>query len=172
MSFSVVYSNAERGDEKMNILEFKIKRLKLIRIDANKLITYNRNYLKALFTFDSEWQGISPIVAQFAKDDEVYDVFIEDGQCNIPWEVLQSEGAFRLSVMGGDLLVTNTLEINVYSSGLLGGLVSTTASPGVYSEVLKISENIQADWENSKNLLDTYKSDINIAKNEISESKN
>ncbi len=117
----------------MQLLKFSVRENMLIRHDQNTLIQYSRNDAVAEFIFSDEWKDIDPLVVQFRKSDNCcYDVFIEDGKAPIPWEVLQESGTLEVTVMGGDLHITNTVKVIVYESGLVGGLVPTKASPGVY----------------------------------------
>lgn len=121
----------------MIALTFNVAGTDLRRTDMNKLVAVNRNNVVAKFKFDTDWEGVTPLVAQFSKDDDTcYDVFIENGECIVPWEVLESDGVLTVTVFGGDLITTSSVNINVYGTGLVGGLVPTVASPSVYSWIV------------------------------------
>lgn len=131
----------------MPVLNFKVCGDKLRATGLKGITAYTRNNAYAKFDFDTEWAGVSPVVAQFSRNCECcYDVFIENGMCVIPWEVLEKGGKLNITVMGGDLLITNSVEIRVYESGLVGGLIPTTASPSVYSYIVEKAEKIEADY--------------------------
>ena len=122
----------------MIIFEFQVTGNNLRRTDVNKMVAVSRNNAAAKFNFNSDWDNVTPIVAQFSKDENTcYDAIIKNGECEVPWEVLESEGTLSVAVAGGDLITTNNIKINVYGSGLVGGLVHTTASPGLYGYLLE-----------------------------------
>ena len=131
----------------MPMLNFKVCGDKL-RITGLKGITaYTRNNAFAKFEFNEEWAAVSPVVAQFSRNCECcYDVFVENGMCAVPWEVLEKGGRLNITLMGGDLLITNSVEIRVYESGLVGGLIPTKASPSVYKYIVERAEKIEADY--------------------------
>lgn len=154
----------------MITLTFYVTGTELIRTDMNKLVAVSRNNVAARFEFNSDWEGITPLVAQFSKDENTcYDVFIENGECIVPWEVLENEGILTITVFGGDLITTSSVNINVYGNGLVGGLVPTVASPSVYSEVVRLSGEIEADWNNCKELLANYETTITESQNTIAD---
>lgn len=133
----------------MTVLTFKVNGGCLIRTDMNRLVSYTRNNAAAKFELNEEWAEISPVVAQFRKNEECcYDVFIENGECTIPWEVLEGKGTLYVSVMGGDLITTNSVNISVIDTGIIGGLIPTTASPSVYSYIVEMAEKIEKDYGN------------------------
>ena len=165
----------------MESLGFRVNGTALVRTDLNKVIRYTRNYLRAEFEFIQGWSDVSSIVANFTKDGVTYSVFVEENFCNVPWEVLENEGSFLLSLSGGDLLMTEDVEILVYGSGVVGGLVPTVASPGLYDYVLEKVDgmdnlvitdkveatNIEADNITSDNITSENITSDNIASNSI-----
>ena len=141
------------------MLKFKVENQKLIKQKDDFVVADSRNYTTVGFLFSDDWDDVIPKVATFSRDEDSYDVFIENGECTIPWEVLSKEGRLDISVSGGDLLTTNVVSVVVHKSGV-GNLFPTVASPSVYSYVVELSQNIEQDWNNCKALLDAYKSDI------------
>lgn len=136
------------------VLSFSVKGNKLVRKDMKGLVAYTRNNAFAGFDFDREWADVSPVTAQFYKNEECcYDVFIENGMCEIPWEVLEGEGTLKVTVMGGDLIITNSVEIKVYESGLVGGLVPTKASPGVYGYIVEMAEEMEEKYGDTEGII-------------------
>lgn len=145
------------------MLNFRVYKQNLLRLDADMVVADSRNYLTATFDFADEWVSVEPKVATFNKLDKegcCYSVFIEDSKCIVPWEVLQDKGTLEVSVQAGDLITTNPITINIARSGVENGLQPTETSPSVYSHVVELSKKIEDDWNNCKALLDTYKSDI------------
>ncbi len=120
----------------MIILKFKVEEQTLKRIDIKNIVAQSRNELYASFELDAVWQEKEPITAQFTNSEITIDVFVEDGKCLIPWEVIQDRGILSVCLIGGDLLTTNTVDISILGTGVIGGLVPTKASPGVYSHLV------------------------------------
>lgn len=136
------------------VLNFSVKGNKLVRKDMKGLVAFTRNNAFAGFDFDREWADVRPVTAQFYKNEECcYDVFIENGRCEIPWEVLEGEGNLKVTVMGGDLIITNSVEIRVYESGLVGGLVPTKASPGVYGYIVEMAEEMEEKYGDTEGII-------------------
>ena len=127
----------------MIILKFEVNEQNLKRIDIKNIVAQAKNELYAEFELDSIWTEIQPITAQFKNRDAVVDVFVENGQCLIPWEVLQERGTLSVCLIGGDLLTTNTVDVSVLNTGVIGGLVPTKASPSVYSYIVELANNIK-----------------------------
>ena len=154
----------------MITLTFKVAGTDLRRTDNNKIVAVNRNNVIAKFEFNSDWGDITPIVVQFYKGDNYYDVNLIDGECAVPWEVLTSSGALGVTVTGGDLITTNTVNINIYGSGLSSsGLAPTVASPGVYTHIVELSKEIETNYNNIKSTMDTYNDTVNTSMSNITE---
>lgn len=154
----------------MIVLAFNVTGTDLRRTDINRIVAVSRNNVEAKFSFNSDWDNISPKVAQFYKDNKYYDVSLANNECIVPWEVLTSAGTLSVTVTGGNLITTTTVDINVYGSGLSStGLAPTKASPGVYSEIVKLAEKIETDYNGMKSIMDTYEETVNTAMTDISE---
>lgn len=154
----------------MIVLAFNVTGTDLRRTDINKIVAVSRNNVEAKFSFNSDWNNISPKVVQFYKDNKYYDVSLANNACIVPWEVLTSAGTLSITVTGGNLITTTTVDINVYGSGLSStGLAPTKASPGVYSEIVKLAEKIETDYNGMKSTMDTYEETVNTAMTDISE---
>lgn len=151
----------------MIVIKFKVMGQQLSRIDTKNIVAGSRNELFVRFILDDVWNEKDIVTAQFTGGNTTVDVIVDNGICMIPWEVLQERGVLSVCLIGGDLITTNTVDISVLSTGVIGGLVPTAASPSVYSYILEIADNIKNDWINCKSLLDTYKSDINDKKQEL-----
>lgn len=124
-------------------LKFEAKGQQLKRIDSNSIVAFARNELYAEFVTDDKWKDKELLTAQFINGNKAYDVFLEDGRCLIPWEVLQDRGILKVCLIGGDLLTTNTVDISVLSTGVIGGLIPTKSSPTVYKHIMELADEIE-----------------------------
>lgn len=156
----------------MIYIEFKATGSNLRRIDLNKVVAYTQNELGARFSLNSDWDDLSPIVAIFSKDDGVaYDMVLDDNkECIVPWEVLLGKGVLTVSLVGGSTLTSTEVEINVLATGQLGGLASQP-SDTLYRQLLSKYNEVEADWESCKSLLDTYKSEVSASTSAIDETR-
>ena len=152
----------------MIVLQFKATGTDLRRTDNSKVVSVTRNNVSAKFEFNSDWSDITPIVAQFSLNGGAcYDININNSECLVPWEVLQEVGTLSVSVAGGDLISTNEIKINVYGSGVVGGLVPTVASPSVYKQVSELATEISDKYNGITNLLNTYNDVVNSGINDV-----
>ena len=156
----------------MVYIEFKATGSNLRRTDLNKVVAYTQNELSAKFSLNSDWDDLNPIVAVFSKDGGTcYDMVLDDNkECIVPWEVLSGKGVLTVSLVGGNTLTSTEVEINVLATGQLGGLVSQP-SDTLYQQLLEKYNEVEADWESCKNLLDTYKSEVSASTSAINETR-
>lgn len=99
----------------MRTLKFNVN-AQIIQKDPNcnfdNIIAGTKDYLKAQFTFSSEWQDCI-LVASFWRGEQEHAVIISNGECIIPYEALVGQ-TFRVSVIGmrGDYkITTNTIVV-------------------------------------------------------------
>ncbi|MDO4301527.1 MAG: hypothetical protein Q4D26_09090 [Clostridia bacterium] len=152
----------------MIVLTFNVTGTDLRRTDVNRIVAVSRNNVSAKFNFNSDWDDIYPKVVQFYKDEEYYNVSLKNDECSVPWEVLTEKGTLSVTVTGGDLITTTTVDINVYGTSLSdSGLVPTKASPGVYSEIVKMADEISIGYNSIKSVMDTYEENIADSENRI-----
>lgn len=156
----------------MIYIEFKATGSNLRRTDLNKVVAYTQNELSARFSLNSDWDNLSPIVAVFSKDGGTcYDMVLDDNkECVVPWEVLSGKGILNVSLVGGNTLTSTEVEINVLGTGQLGGLTSQPTDT-LYRQLLSKHNEVEADWESCKNLLDTYKSEVSASTSAINETR-
>lgn len=100
-------------------LDFTVEGQILIKNDSMLLYTKQQNYIKARFSFDSAWDGISNRKALFSSFDQpVTAVLLDAYNCAvIPWEHLQNAGTLTVSVCGGDRMTTSSVDVTVLASG-------------------------------------------------------
>lgn len=144
----------------MEKLKFMAKGQKLIRLEIKPIYSGVRNYMEAEFILNHSWYNITPLVAQFKKNEKIFHITLNNGKCTVPWEVLENAGTIEISLTGGNLLVTNTVKVTVNDSGAEGGLVPTEASNSLYSEIMAKLNSIEEDWLNCKSLLAEYEQNI------------
>lgn len=155
----------------MVVLQFNVTGNNLRRTDTNKTVSVSRNNVTASFEFNSDWTDVTPIVAQFSLNGGAcYDINIENNECLVPWEVLKEAGTLSVSVAGGDLITTNDVKINLYGSGVVGGLVPTVASPSVYRQVSELATEIQENYNGIKSIIDTYEATVASSQASINKS--
>lgn len=156
----------------MVYIEFKATGSNLRRTDLNKVVAYTQNELSARFSLNSDWDDLNPIVAIFSKDNgPAYDMVLDDNrECTVPWEVLLGKGVLTVSLVGGSTLTSTEVEINVLATGQLGGLASQP-SDTLYRQLLSKYNEVEADWESCKSLLDTYKSEVSASTSAINETR-
>lgn len=152
----------------MIYIEFKATGSNLRRTDLNKVVAYTQNELSAKFSLNSDWDDLNPIVAVFSKDGGTcYDMVLDDNkECIVPWEVLSGKGVLTVSLVGGNTLTSTEVEINVLGTGQLGGLTSQPTDT-LYRQLLSKYNEVEADWESCKSLLDTYKSEVSASTSAI-----
>lgn len=151
----------------METLKFMAKGQKLIRLEIKPIYSGVRNYMEAEFILNHSWYNITPLVAQFKKDERLFHVTLKSGKCTVPWEVLENAGTIEISLTGGNLLVTNPVKVTVNDSGAEGGLVPTEASNSLYSEIMEKLNSIEEDWLNCKSLLAEYEQNISDSESAV-----
>ena len=85
----------------MRLLYFNVNAQKIEKdpnCDFTKLVSGTSGYLKAHFTFSSEWEGCVKI-ARFWRGKQEHAVLLQNDECDIPTEALVGS-TFRVSVLG------------------------------------------------------------------------
>ena len=97
----------------------------LLQCQKKIIIEKSVNYLIASFTFDNDWDGLIKL-AQFVREDKFLQLVLEDDRCVVPWEMLQTDGSFLMTVLGvnregedAKVITCNGVVIKVYRSGLV-----------------------------------------------------
>lgn len=119
----------------MNLL-FRVRNQQIERLESNLVVSGSKNYLYAKFTFTKEWNGLTKTaVFKREEDEEGYLVVLNNDVALIPWEVLQNEGIFYVSVFGGDLITVNKARVVVEESGYVDGGQPSDPTPDVYTQL-------------------------------------
>lgn len=117
--------------------------------DKNKLTVQQRepvtsgsvNVYPVRFEFNSDWDGLTR-TACFQSGAVSASVLLDDaGECNIPWEVLQTPGQrLSIGVYGtcGDHIILPTIWANCGTvlPGAAAGVLSQPPTPGIYEQLL------------------------------------
>ena len=129
------------------IIRFRVTGQELIRQDVSKVVSDTRNYLFAAFKLiDDEWRKAETVTASFNRPDKencCYTIVLDKGICLVPWEVLADEGLMEVSLQcgncadGNKCITTNPVLVKINKCGEKCGLIPTTASPGIYQELVK-----------------------------------
>lgn len=99
-------------------LEFDLSGQVLSPAQTNQRILANsKNLYTAKFELNTLWSGLPYIRAIFTKADQVYEINIEDSECDIPTALYKDEGEFCLSLYGGDRATSTVTHVQVYASG-------------------------------------------------------
>lgn len=93
-------------------LDFEIKHQTIRRTDDLEVVGGSKGYLWARFTFCEDWAEEKIKYAIFTAGMRAFPMLIEDGICEIPWEVLQLT-RFYVGVAGGELIVSAPARIDV-----------------------------------------------------------
>lgn len=100
-------------------MRFKIRKQEICRIDDDKIASFSRNHIYAIFDFDKSWKDLRKFALFVTPDDEKYIVDLQYGQeigCIVPSEVLEGS-FFKVSCFADDLLTTCQETVLVYPSG-------------------------------------------------------
>lgn len=119
-------------------IQFLINKQYIRRMDTNKIVADSRNYLEAYFMFSSDWDCINKTAVFSSYNGTCYDVIIVDNICKVPHEVIKPP-YFTVGVFGGDLITTNTIELNVIESSLPESEEPGPATENVYNQILDLA---------------------------------
>ena len=125
------------------VIRFKVDEQTLTASYSPLIVSRSQDYLKARFTFTEDWYGTQKI-AQFVRSELKYNILLDENNiCLVPWELLQTEGEFSLTVWGNNLpnqdniiITTNKLIIKVSADGLDDELLPTDPTVGVEGGLL------------------------------------
>lgn len=80
-------------------IEFEIDQQRLTRTSDAYLIEGSKNFVECVFSFSSDWNELDKW-ALFKRDNNTYEIFIEDNKCLAPIQCTSTEGEFTISVVG------------------------------------------------------------------------
>ena len=137
-------------------LQFIVRNQRIKRIDNFLPAADSVNYLRAGFVFEtSEWHNVT-VIASFKHGDDTYEQILDsNGECFVPWEVI-NPGTMYVSCHSGSRVTVNNAQVMVVASGYTPDAKnSQEPTPEMYEQILaKIdynAENIDggtfADWK-------------------------
>lgn len=80
-------------------IEFEIDQQRLTRTSDAYLIEGSKNFVECVFSFSSDWNELDKW-ALFKRNNNTYEIFIEDNKCLVPIQCTSAEGEFTISVVG------------------------------------------------------------------------
>ena len=107
----------------------------------------NENYAK--FHFCSKWSGFSKTAVFYKFESErYYSVLNVSGECTIPHEVTDDDGAFYFGVFGVDanenVKTTNLLKVTVSKGTFTEGLKPSEPTEEIWAQLIAESQKVQA----------------------------
>jgi hypothetical protein len=100
----------------MNIT-FNVLNQYLTRTDSSLVVADSKNYLNAVFTFSSDWAGLTKKVRFVHRLYDIpYVMTLTDNACLVPYQVLKN-GEFTVSVFAGDINTANIVCVPVSPCG-------------------------------------------------------
>ena len=160
------------------MLEFKVEKQKLTRIDVFEPATDSEEYLKARFTINNtDWNGKTK-TALFRLGESVYKVILNsNNECVVPSEVLvhheskyaRTQGSkFFVSLVGEystTRITTNELQIDLNSSGYSDALTPEKPTENEYQQILTQYANNEAAINEVKAESEAARADLVGVKN-------
>lgn len=136
----------------VKILEFNVRNQSLSRIDFFRPAEKSVGYLKATFHFiTEEWSGGTlKLRARAQGESTVHEANIIDGVALVPWEAVQKNGFFFISVYArnGDVeITTNYVEVSLNAT-LPGGSETRPPTPTDLDLLRKEVEELREEIEN------------------------
>lgn len=136
-------------------IKFRCDKQTLRRTDNERVASDSVNFLRAVFTFDSEWDSFSKS-AIFSRFGQSYQVLLDsDGGCTVASEVLEGAGWFEVGVVGvksnGTVRATaNRVCVAVEESGPVTGDNSAMPTPDIVEQLTaKINTILAATVDNT-----------------------
>lgn len=161
-------------------IEFEIDQQRLTRTSDAYLIEGSKNFVECIFSFSSDWAELDKW-ALFKRDNNTYEIYIEDNKCLVPIQCTSAEGEFTISVVGRKNAenVTGTASdklLTVRGSEFVGGMgeegrLTETYLVEVLGEVKDLREKAATSEANAAESAQNAKGYADKAK-EYSESVN
>ena len=128
-------------------LRFSVVNQHIVRTDEFRVVASSINYLYAHFDFTNDWVGTK--TAQFAVtvNDEVIGrsmILDENGECLVPWEVLQYDNSrLEVSVFAGTRVTADKAIVLVHEDGYLGEEGHSEPTPDVYEQIIARLDDVE-----------------------------
>lgn len=154
-------------------LLFRIENQKLSYLGRSVIASGSYKYLSAKFEFTSDWNDVERY-AQFTKGDYSGIFRIDDNEniCDIPWEVVNTKGQFRVAVFGAKgnnekVVTANEIVVAVEPSGYESAVSQYPTPDYLASTLVKITvvdeklAEAEGDLNQAKTLYEEYLADAN-----------
>ena len=139
-------------------IEFEIDQQRLTRTSDAYVIEGSENFIECVFTFSSDWDELDKW-ALFKRDNNTYEIFIENSKCLVPIQCTSTEGEFTISVVGrknADNVIGTASDklLTVRGSEFVGGMgeegrLTETYLVKVLAEVKDLREKTAASETNA-----------------------
>lgn len=121
----------------MKELNFKVIGQNILPSFGEKIVADSKNYFTMSFDFSDEWKNFKK-TAVITINNKVYNCVIDNnGKIKADLLPVFQKGALKISVYGGDFLVTEELILNVHPSGYKTGVTPPVVPPDIYSQLTK-----------------------------------
>ena len=119
----------------MQYIDFNVQHQTITRTDNYEVVGRSQNYLYARFTFCEEWEGLTQTAVFSTNSGKHYSALIEEGECLVPWEVLQG-AEFWVGVFAGERITTSTVRVSVKPGVKIGAKPGMAPSPTAYETLV------------------------------------
>ena len=137
------------------MLEFKVKSQHLILTSTDKMVVADsQDYLKMHFDFTEDWNDVIKIALFVRGETRIRRTLDEHDVVAVPYQVLEGEGNFEVSVFGNNqenadnkVITSSVVTIPVKRSGLLNGETFDESEAGLEGGILHQITQKAADAE-------------------------
>lgn len=122
----------------MQYIDFNVQHQTITRIDDYEVVGKSRNFLYARFTFCEEWDELTQTAVFSTNSGKHYSALIEEGECLVPWEVLEVP-EFWVGVVGivdGNRVTTSTVRVLVKPGVKIGAKPGMAPTPTAYETLV------------------------------------
>ena len=127
-------------------MKYEVNGTKVTLIEDETLVAGSVGVHYAQFVLDESWGEYTAVTAVFKNGNAEYEMQLEDGKCQIPWEVLSERGTLQVGVYGasGDKIrPTLWAAPKTVHPGAMASEQSREPTPDKWQQVLKTVENAE-----------------------------
>ena len=118
-------------------IEFSVNHQIIERVDSFRVVGGSKNYLKARFSFCSDWAG-ETVTAVFCGGGVTKRMIVVDGECDVPWEVLAANAKqFYVSCFAGSMITSNPAAVEMLPGGPTNAAAGKKPTPSEYEQLIK-----------------------------------
>lgn len=125
---------------------------RLIKVECPKIASGDKNVDYLRVDWCPSWDGFSKTAVFYRNENDVYYAVIDaDGECVIPWEVLQAEGVLYLGIFGVKDDARKTSEVISYKidkGAITDNIKPSDPAPDIYDRLLAEITGHVADKNN------------------------